>query len=164
MELKSGDWVRTEAGEIGHVVYVARLTVFVQIEPPPDDKRLKAFLASTLTKTDPPSGLAKIFLSPLDSGRAMEFAQLFNARTCPVCGNKLNFTPWEGTDFKDTSCDCCGIHFGYDDLIECSRDGLYRAWRDRWVTQGMPWCHGNPPPDYNPAAQFANLQQLLKRA
>jgi hypothetical protein len=61
MALQSGDWVRTEAGDVGRVVYISRLTAFVQIEPPPQDKRLKAFLTSTLTKIDPPGGLATVF-------------------------------------------------------------------------------------------------------
>jgi hypothetical protein len=63
MELKSGDWVRTKAGEVGHVVHVARLTAFVQIEAPRKGEGPKALLVSTLTKIDPPSGRATFFPS-----------------------------------------------------------------------------------------------------
>jgi hypothetical protein len=61
MDLHSGDWVRTEAGEVGRVIYVARLTAFVELEPPSDDKSLKALLTSKLTKIDPPGRQATIF-------------------------------------------------------------------------------------------------------
>jgi hypothetical protein len=61
MELKSGDWVRNEEGEIGHVVHVARLTAFVQLESEPEDKTLKAYLVSTLTKIDPPSNPRRVY-------------------------------------------------------------------------------------------------------
>lgn len=54
MELKSGDWVRTAAGEVGHIVHIARLTAFVRITPPPEDSEVKAFLVSALTRIDPP--------------------------------------------------------------------------------------------------------------
>ena len=51
---KIGDRVRTETGEVGKIVHIARLTVFVQLELEPDDASLKAFLMSQLTKLDPP--------------------------------------------------------------------------------------------------------------
>jgi hypothetical protein len=51
---KIGDRVRTETGEVGKIVHIARLTVFVQLDSEPDDASLKAFLMSQLTKIDPP--------------------------------------------------------------------------------------------------------------
>jgi hypothetical protein len=47
--------VRTEAGEVGKVVHISRLTVFVAFEVPGIADRTLAFLESQLTKTDPPS-------------------------------------------------------------------------------------------------------------
>ena len=54
--LKIGDRVCTETGEVGKIVHIARLTVFVQLDSEPDDASLKAFLMSQLTKLDPPTG------------------------------------------------------------------------------------------------------------
>ena len=54
MELKPGDKVRTEAGELGEVVHVTRLSAFVQLDSGPADASLVAFLMSQLTKIDPP--------------------------------------------------------------------------------------------------------------
>jgi len=48
----------------------------------------------------------------------MNLARIYDERLCPVCGYKLDFTPWDGGEFVERSCPCCGIHFGYDDLIE----------------------------------------------
>jgi len=52
--LKIGDHVRTETGELGTVVHMARQTVFVQLESEPEDSSVKAFLVSQLTKVEPP--------------------------------------------------------------------------------------------------------------
>jgi hypothetical protein len=52
--LTPGDWVRAETGEVGRVVHIARLTVFVQLDAEPTNSTLKAFLESQLTKIDPP--------------------------------------------------------------------------------------------------------------
>lgn len=54
MQFENGDCVRTESGEVGKVVHVARLTVFVQLDAEPENASLKAFLMSRLTKIDPP--------------------------------------------------------------------------------------------------------------
>lgn len=61
MDLHSGDWVRTEAGEVGRVVHIARLTAFVRIDSSPEDKSLRTFLTCTLTIIDPPGGKAVIY-------------------------------------------------------------------------------------------------------
>jgi hypothetical protein len=50
----AGEWVRTDSGEVGKVVYTARLTVFVQLEGDPADATVKAFLESQLTRIEPP--------------------------------------------------------------------------------------------------------------
>ena len=52
--LKIADHVRTETGELGTVVRMARQTVFVQLESEPEDSSVKAFLVSQLTKVEPP--------------------------------------------------------------------------------------------------------------
>ena len=54
MELHVGEWVKTESGEVGKVVHFSRLTVFVAIPDPPKPDRVEAFLASQLTKVEPP--------------------------------------------------------------------------------------------------------------
>jgi hypothetical protein len=53
--ITAGDWVRAETGEVGKVVHIARLTVFVQLEEEPANSTLKAFLESQLTKIEPPN-------------------------------------------------------------------------------------------------------------
>jgi hypothetical protein len=51
MELKVGEWVKTESGEVGKVVHASRLTVFVAIPDPPKVDRVEPFLESQLTRT-----------------------------------------------------------------------------------------------------------------
>jgi hypothetical protein len=92
----------------------------------------------------------------------MNLARFYTERICPVCGHKLDFTPWDGSEFKERSCPCCGIHFGYDDLIEIDREAVYRAWRNRWVAHGMRWWGKNPAPECNPEKQLATLERLMK--
>ena len=54
MELKSGDWVRTESGEVGRVVHISRLTVFVAVPVAGKEDRVGAYLQSQLKKIAPP--------------------------------------------------------------------------------------------------------------
>lgn len=54
MEPQIGDRVRTNDGETGVIVFIDRLTAFVDTDPPSDHKTLKAFLVSELTKIAPP--------------------------------------------------------------------------------------------------------------
>ena len=54
MELKRDDWVKTESGEVGKVVHISRLTVFVAIMVPCKEDRIEAFLESQLTKIERP--------------------------------------------------------------------------------------------------------------
>jgi hypothetical protein len=54
MKLQPGDWVRAETGEVGKVVHISRLTVFVAVAVPDKEDRVEAFLESDLTKIDPP--------------------------------------------------------------------------------------------------------------
>lgn len=55
MELQPGDWVRADTGEVGRVVHIVRMSVFIQIEGESTDATLRAFLQSRLTKIEPPS-------------------------------------------------------------------------------------------------------------
>ena len=57
MELQSGDWVKTEAGHVGKVVHISRLTVFVALLVPYQEQRIEAFLASQLRRTERPEPL-----------------------------------------------------------------------------------------------------------
>jgi preprotein translocase subunit YajC len=54
MDLQPGDCVRIESGEIGKVVHVSRLTVFVALAANNKTDSVKAFLESQLTKVPPP--------------------------------------------------------------------------------------------------------------
>jgi hypothetical protein len=54
MELKRDDWVKTESGEVGKVVHISRLTVFVVHIVPCKEDRIEAYLESQLTKVDRP--------------------------------------------------------------------------------------------------------------
>jgi hypothetical protein len=54
MELKRDDWVKTQLGEVGKVVHISRLTVFVVIAAPNKPERIEALLESQLTKIDRP--------------------------------------------------------------------------------------------------------------
>ena len=54
MELKSGDWVRTDSGEVGRVVQISRLTVFVTVPVAGKEDRVAAYLQSQLKKIAPP--------------------------------------------------------------------------------------------------------------
>lgn len=55
MNLQPGDWVETETGEIGKVVTVSKLTIFVELQPAKKGDTAVAYLASTLTKIKPPA-------------------------------------------------------------------------------------------------------------
>jgi len=54
MELKRDDWVKTQLGEVGKVVHISRLTVFVVIAAPNKPERIEALLESQLTKVERP--------------------------------------------------------------------------------------------------------------
>jgi hypothetical protein len=50
MELKRDDWVKTEFDEIGRVVHVSGLNVFVAVPSYPKIDRIEAYLERSLTK------------------------------------------------------------------------------------------------------------------
>jgi hypothetical protein len=54
MALKPEDWVKTESGQVGRVVCVDRLTVFIAILDQCREVGVEGFLESQLTKTDLP--------------------------------------------------------------------------------------------------------------
>jgi hypothetical protein len=55
VELQQGHFVRTESGEVGKVVHISRMTVFVLLSDSGKTDRIEAFLESQLTKIDPPN-------------------------------------------------------------------------------------------------------------
>ena len=57
MELKRDDWVRTEFDEVGRVVHINRLTVFVAVPSYPKVDRIEAYLEGALTKIARPARL-----------------------------------------------------------------------------------------------------------
>jgi preprotein translocase subunit YajC len=58
MGLQQGDRVRTESGEVGTVIHIDGLTVFVAFAMPPQAHDIKAFLKSQLTLIDPPGAVS----------------------------------------------------------------------------------------------------------
>jgi hypothetical protein len=56
VKLQAGDDVRTESGEVGKVVHISQLTVFVAFRDPGQPERILAFLESQLTRIEPPGG------------------------------------------------------------------------------------------------------------
>lgn len=58
------------------------------------------------------------------------------AQRCPVCAERLDFHPWNGTSASDEICPGCGIQFGYNDARSDLRSRVYDAWRDEWITNG----------------------------
>jgi hypothetical protein len=83
---------------------------------------------------------------------------------CPACGYQLSFSPWEGNSPSDGICHCCGIHFGYDDLLsnnENERKLVYENWRNQWIAGGYKWFSRTLPPEgWNGEEQ---LSQFLKQ-
>ena len=59
MELKQNDWVKTPSGDIGKVVHISRLTVFVAFPVPDKADLVQAYLESQLTKVNRPSETGK---------------------------------------------------------------------------------------------------------
>ena len=55
MELQRDQWVRTESGEVGKIVHISRLTVFVVIQVSGEEDRIEAFLESQLIKVERPA-------------------------------------------------------------------------------------------------------------
>jgi hypothetical protein len=54
MDVKRDDWVKTEFDEVGRVVHVSGLRVFVAL-PAPKIDRVEAYLEGHLTKVMPPA-------------------------------------------------------------------------------------------------------------
>ena len=54
MKLQRGDWVRTQSDEIGKVVHISRLKVFVALPNYPKEDRVEALLESQLKKVAGP--------------------------------------------------------------------------------------------------------------
>lgn len=80
---------------------------------------------------------------------------------CPACGFDLGFEPWSDVSASDEICPSCGIQFGYDDAApggETAREAIYRAWRKRWIEEGMEWWSTNErPEDWDPNAQIERV-------
>jgi hypothetical protein len=75
-------------------------------------------------------------------------------RACPVCGfHGLEDEPWSGGCPSDEICECCGVHFGFDDRVRS-----HRELRERWVAEGMRWFSGPVPPDWDPRAQLRRIR------
>ncbi len=76
---------------------------------------------------------------------------------CPACGWDDQISPPMDTLGYPSYdiCSCCGIQYGYHDIMGIT----YRAWRDKWVRNGMRWnSYSDPPPDWDPVRQLKKLQ------
>jgi hypothetical protein len=58
MELKRGDCVRTTSGDVGLVVHISRLMVFVAFPIPDKEDLVQGYLESHLTKIERPDAKA----------------------------------------------------------------------------------------------------------
>ena len=58
MELQKGDWVRTETGNLGRVVVIYQVSAFVELHYEGRASSVVNYLASQLTKIDPPTDKA----------------------------------------------------------------------------------------------------------
>jgi hypothetical protein len=54
MDLKRDDWVRTEFNEVGRIVHINGLSVFVALPTRPKIDRVEAYLEGRLTKVIKP--------------------------------------------------------------------------------------------------------------
>lgn len=84
---------------------------------------------------------------------------------CPVCGYLLGWEDWEY--FDNESCPCCCIEFGYHDSSSASgaigtKEVIYKAWRQKWIAQGMIFSCGTPPPNWDPIVQLARIGVKMK--
>ena len=90
----------------------------------------------------------------------MNLARIFAEQLCPVCGYKLEFTPWSGED-RERHCPCCGILFGIDDKDEARREAVYLNWRNRWLSTDRRWWSKKPEPaNFDPIGQLTQLEQF----
>ena len=72
--------------------------------------------------------------------------------TCPVCGyDRLRFP---ADDY--TICPSCGTKFSYSDITK-----THLQLRNAWLAQGAHWRSTviQPPPEWNPFEQLANLNK-----
>ena len=84
---------------------------------------------------------------------------------CPVCGyDGLEEPPRstsEGGSYE--ICPSCGFQFGVsDDDLGFS----YDAWREDWVSRGMPWDSAGiepPPAGWNPREQLERLRRRMEK-
>jgi hypothetical protein len=53
-KLETGDWVKTDSGELGKVIVIDHLAAFIEFKPPGEDGIIKHLLISTLTRVGPP--------------------------------------------------------------------------------------------------------------
>jgi hypothetical protein len=85
---------------------------------------------------------------------------------CPVCGFNLGFPAWDGDSPSDEICPSCGIQFGYDDAAsgdEAKRRLIYQQWRQKWITEKMPWhsVGRSRPASWDPVAQLRQIGIIL---
>jgi hypothetical protein len=78
---------------------------------------------------------------------------------CPVCGfPELQESPRSNSGGGSYEiCPSCGFEFGVTDDDE---GFTYRAWREKWVNQGMRWWAQSirdAPTNWNPVEQLKNI-------
>jgi hypothetical protein len=86
-----------------------------------------------------------------------------NRYLCPVCGYELDFAPWLNDIASLEICPCCGLQFGYDDMVGGNlalRQALYAQKRALWIKNGKIWWSTSPPPEnWDPDRQLDSLKK-----
>lgn len=101
--------------------------------------------------------------------------ELSPAWSCPCCGYRLEFAPyehWTGGLPADAVppyenwlgaasygvCESCGFEFGFDDHPGASAGETFAEYRQRWIDAGCPWWYTkkSPPPGWDPWRQLKN--------
>jgi len=84
-----------------------------------------------------------------------------NIMACRVCGLLQLDPPW-GEDGKNPSfeiCACCGVEFGYEDVLLKS----VHAYRKRWIEDGAQWVDKKAKPNnWNMTDQLENIPEVFK--
>lgn len=118
--------------------------VYVSDEDLEPEERLRSTLGLAASGYGRPSPLtedrwlrlgADVVVEAFDDGRAAAVAA--DLRYCRVCGLRHDSPPWgpDGASPTYGLCACCGVQFGYEDLIPDAVEG----YRQLWACSGARW-------------------------
>ena len=78
---------------------------------------------------------------------------------CHVCGYpKLKTPPWgeDGITPNFDTCPCCGVDFGYEDILETA----YLEYKDQWIKSGKWLMEKERPNDWSMEKQLENIKNI----